>query len=181
MKQYGLRLIALLCLMLAYMAGSALAQEELPQGAEALIEQAYPTYEIAMVSGSGDEQQGVFAVVLSYMQDEREWQILCTVEKSQGDSEYALTTENGSTLPIESKILDVEVKGNLLMITCDNRTSTEASNCYTYSKESGSPWTLIKGDSQRENTRYVGGEESHVVDSSSLMIHDDHLQYRYPL
>lgn len=81
---------AMLFLLTALLAGSACAEEKIPQSVVKLCEAAHPGYAIAVHDGWGDETCGQFALVLRQNDDN----ILCMAEKAQEDAAYRLTIDN---------------------------------------------------------------------------------------
>lgn len=183
MKKLRLLLIAVLLIAGAVCTVSAAGASEmavdLPQGVKTLIEQRYPTYLLEDAWGSGDEEQGTFAVSLSLRVEEWQEFIICLVEKSQGDSAYAFTIDGDSTLQIQAVPSDAQISENELAITIDidYNDGIPVSNRYVMHKNAHGAWSLVSGTNTELRIYNVDGADVREQVLIELAIKDGALEY----
>ncbi|NLO85679.1 MAG: SH3 domain-containing protein [Clostridiales bacterium] len=168
----GIRLLLVLAgLMLALSLGMAQAEgtAALPPSAKALLEQVYPNQQITMTSGSGDDEQGIFAVVLPYGEEELDQYIVTVLEKSKDDEAYR---QSGTSLPMWQAPLAVSVTAKELALTCSASLGEQDIKDYLFTKSMAGKWTLAEG-------RYVDMQtvEPKITGSYQLTVHDYFLEY----
>jgi len=115
----------------------AAAEDALPQGIVSLCDARYPAYIIAAHDGWGDETFGQYALVLTDGEDN----ILCIVEKSEGDAAYAFTVGNTNAVREGAQIpsLLIDTGGDSLYYSyTDGNTKTSYA-----SFKSGGEWSAV--------------------------------------
>lgn len=178
MKRFELSLLAVMLVMLAaFGLGAASASEmtvDLPQGVKTLIEQAYPSHEIVMISGSRDDEQSAFVVLLLLRGEESDQYIIAVLEEAEGDAAYA---QSGASLPMYNAPLSVAFAGDELVITCSDSMGERDTKDYFFAKSTKGIWTLTKGVAMQQPFTYGERAELEIMDGYQLFVHTDYLEY----
>lgn len=175
MKKLGL-LVMVASLLLGMALGMARAEgtDALPSGARALMEQVYPNQQITMLGGSGDDGQGVFAVVLPYGEKELDQYIVTVLEKSKDDASYR---QSGTSLPMYQAPLAVSVTAKELVLTCSDSLGEQDKRDYLFAKSAAGIWTLVGGSHVDMRPADEDRAEPEIIYSGQLAVRDHYLEY----